>query len=99
MCAAIILCLGLTRQQLGYWQNSEALFRHALEVTKNNYLAHNNLGNILSKNGRTDEAISQFQEAIRQKADYADAHYKLGIVFNQKGRLTRRSANIGKPSA
>ena len=39
-CAAIILCLGLTRQQLGYWQDSETLFRHALEVTENNYLAH-----------------------------------------------------------
>ena len=42
--AAIVLCLALTRQQLGYWQDSEALFRHALEVTENNYLAHNNLG-------------------------------------------------------
>ncbi len=29
--AAIILCLGMTRQQLGYWKDSETLFRHALE--------------------------------------------------------------------
>ncbi len=86
-CGAIILCVGLTRQQLGYWTNDETLFRHAVEVTKNNYLAHNNLGDILSKNGRTDEAISQFQEAIRQKADYADAHYNLGRVFSRKGQL------------
>ena len=38
--AAIILCCALTRQQLGYWQDSETLFRHALEVTQNNYIAH-----------------------------------------------------------
>ena len=42
--AAIVLCLALTRQQIGYWRDSEALFRHALAVTENNYLAHNNLG-------------------------------------------------------
>ena len=39
----------MTRQQLGYWKDSEALFRHALEVTENNYLAHNNLGAALEQ--------------------------------------------------
>ncbi|HEY9074853.1 MAG TPA: hypothetical protein VIN67_12040, partial [Desulfobaccales bacterium] len=37
---AIVICLVLTRQQLGYWKTSETLFQHALEVTKSNYLAH-----------------------------------------------------------
>ena len=58
--AAIVLCLGLTRQQLGYWKDSETLFRHALEVTENNYLAHNNLGVALAQerpNRRGDPPI------------------------------------------
>ena len=67
-CLAIVLCSGLTRQQLGYWQDSETLFRHALEVTENNYLAHNNFGFILAKRGQLDEAINHFQAAIRLKA-------------------------------
>ena len=61
--AAIVLCLALTRQQIGYWKDSEALFRHALEVTENNYFAAQRLGVALDKKGQIDEAIRQFQEA------------------------------------
>jgi tetratricopeptide (TPR) repeat protein len=83
---AIVLCLALTRQQLGHWQNSETLFRHALEVTENNYLAHKAVGDVLALNGQTDEALSQYQEAIRLSPDYADAHYNLGTALSQKGQ-------------
>ena len=51
----------MTRQQLGYWQDSEALFRHALAVTENNCLAHNNLGDALDEKGQIDEAIRQYR--------------------------------------
>ena len=34
----------LTWQQCGYWKNNIELFNHALRVTKDNSLAHNNRG-------------------------------------------------------
>jgi Flp pilus assembly protein TadD len=82
--AAIVLCIGLTRQQLGHWKDNETLFRHALEVTENNYFAHKALGDALLKKGQTDEAINQYQEAIRLKPDSADAHYNLGNALLKK---------------
>ena len=82
----IVLCLVLTRQQLGYWQNSETLFRHALEVTENNYFAHYNLGNARAEKGQSDEAMSQYQEAIRLNPDYAPARYNLGAALDKKGQ-------------
>jgi Flp pilus assembly protein TadD len=83
----ILLSLALTRQQLGYWQDSESLFRHATLVTRNNFIAHNNLGIILDQKGQTGEAIGEFQEALRLKPDFADAHYDLALALCQKGQM------------
>jgi protein O-mannosyl-transferase len=81
--AAILCCLALTRQQLGHWQDSEALFRHTLQVTKDNVVAHNDLGNAFLKKGQLDEAIRQYREALHLKANYAEAYYNLGVAFDQ----------------
>jgi Flp pilus assembly protein TadD len=86
-CTVSVLCLLETRQQLGYWQDSEALFRHTLTITPKNYLAHNNLGTALLKKDQIDEAISQFQETIRLAPDYVNAYNNLGIALGEKGRL------------
>jgi tetratricopeptide (TPR) repeat protein len=84
--AVTILCLALTRQQIGYWKDSEVLFRHAVEVTKDNYVAHNMLGYELGKKGQSDEAMRQIQEAIRLQPNYAEAHNNLGSFLGQKGQ-------------
>jgi len=84
--SAIVLCLGLTRQQLGYWQDGEALFRHAVEVAENNNFAHNGLGTALLKKGQIDEAISQYREAIRLNPNDAIFHNNLGNAFVRKGQ-------------
>ena len=83
---AVFACLALTRQQIGYWRDSEALFRHALEVTQNNTLAHYGLGVALDERGQIDEAIRQLEEALRLSPANASVHYNLGVAFFQRGR-------------
>ena len=85
--AALVCCMALTCRQIGYWKDSETLFRPALEVSENNYVANNNLGIALDKQGKTDEAISQYQKAIHLKPDVAGPHNNLGNAFVDKGQL------------
>jgi tetratricopeptide (TPR) repeat protein len=88
-CAAIVLCLGMTRQQLEYWQDSETLFQHTLAITENNYnyRAHKNLGDALLEKGQIAEAINQYQKAVRLKPDFAKAHYNLGTALGMNGQF------------
>jgi Tfp pilus assembly protein PilF len=94
--AAILACLPLTRHQLGYWRNSETLLEHALAITKNNYLAHRNLGFAFYMEGRMDEALAQFQQAARLEPDAAEAHDHLGITFFGKGQLDEAIRQFGE---
>jgi Flp pilus assembly protein TadD len=86
-CTTIVLCFVVARLQLRYWTDSETLWRHTLEVTENNPIAHNGLGVTLNMKGRTDEAISQFQEAIRLLPNYAKAYNNLGVAFDEKNQI------------
>ena len=84
--AAMVLCMALTRQQLGYWRDSETLFRHTLKITQDNYMALINLGTALGGKGRIEEAVSQFQQAIHLKPDDTLAHENLGVALDIEGR-------------
>ena len=49
--------------------------------------AHYNLGIVLAKQDKLDEAMASYQRALRLKPDYRDAHLNLGIVLANQGRL------------
>jgi Flp pilus assembly protein TadD len=83
----IAACTVAARIQVGYWENGIALWQHAVNVTRDNFMAHGNLGNVLSRAGRVDEAITNFNEALRLRPDYTDSHTNLGIALAKQGRL------------
>jgi len=84
---AIIVVLALTSiKQAGYWQDAETLFRRSVAVTDNNWLAYNNLGAALSRQGRHGEAAPQFETALRLRPDYTEALFNLGAALAGQGR-------------
>lgn len=63
--------------QVKVWKDSISLNRHAINVTANNCLAHNNLGCALVESGRLLEAIPHFIEALKLSPDYNNARIAL----------------------
>ncbi|HEV2046984.1 MAG TPA: tetratricopeptide repeat protein [Chthoniobacterales bacterium] len=72
--------------QTRYWRDTGTLWRRALAVTSNNYIAHHNLGFFL---GKGDEAVAHFEEAIRLQPNYASAHHNLGRNFLDRGEIDK----------
>jgi len=86
LAAVLLTACGLrTRDQIGYWQNSGTLCRHALAVTENNFVACNNLGTWLSKNGEVTSAMDWFRQSLQIRPDNPDALYNLGNAFAKLG--------------
>jgi len=81
---SIILALAwVAFVQTSYWRNSEALWTHALAVTSDNDVAHNNLGYLCNDRGDLDQAISHFESAVRIRSGKRDPHYDLASAFVQ----------------
>ena len=80
--AVLMVC---TWMQLRHWRDNETLFKHALNTTANNFLAHDSLGNTLAQQGKIGEAIDHYSAALRIKPDYMNSHTNLGIALLQRG--------------
>ena len=86
--AAIVLVAGMgagTFVQAGYWHDSAALYRHAIDVTEHNWVAHTNLAVVLANQGRIDDAISEYRQALEIKPDYAEAQRHLAFHLANQG--------------
>jgi len=85
--AVLILatCLILTENQLRYWHDSETLFAHALAVTKNNHVAHVNLGVALEQKGKLNEALAEYRAAEQLAPELYHTHNNLGNLLDNLG--------------
>ncbi len=83
LCVLLVVCW----HQTTYWRDSETIWTHTIAITKDNYIANNDLGNGLLRQGRVDEAIAHYREALRIKPGYEEAHDDLGTALLRQGRL------------
>ncbi|MEP7015782.1 MAG: tetratricopeptide repeat protein [Verrucomicrobiota bacterium] len=96
--AAILIVLLACRafEQTRNWQNSETLWTHTLAVTSNNDIAHNNLGQFYVENGRVDDAISQYEAALKVRGHDDEMRYSLSnaLVHNNLGNAFARKERL-----
>ena len=91
---ALAGCLVCTEIQLSYWQNSIKLFRHAIEVTTDNFVAYTCLGETLSDLGLKKEAMMLCAEAVKIAPNSPVAQYNFGMALLQNNRLDEALAHL-----
>ncbi|MBI4463915.1 MAG: tetratricopeptide repeat protein [Acidobacteria bacterium] len=82
--------------QVRYWENSATFWERALEVTTGNDIAHYSLGTFLAGQGRVEEAIAHYSEALRIKPAYAEAHFNLGNALRSQGKVEEAIAHYSE---
>lgn len=85
--AAVLLIMGtLAWKQVGLWRDSVTLFTHTISVTSDNLPMEYNLGYVLGRQGKSDEAIAHFNEALRISPNYYNALINLGVTLSDQGK-------------
>jgi tetratricopeptide (TPR) repeat protein len=88
-CLAVVLLSFVSYRQVAVWRDDQTLFTHGIEKTKNNYVAHDGLGNALTKQGRFEEAIEQYEKALQINPRYVEAHFNAGGALQKLGQFER----------
>jgi tetratricopeptide (TPR) repeat protein len=96
------LCLALaaglswaTWQRNGTYRSSEEIWSDTVAKRPENERAQYNLGCILqAKPGRLGDAVAHYEEALRLKPGYAEAHNNLGNALDSLGRTTEAIAHF-----
>eukprot|EP00080_Pristionchus_pacificus_P016258 PDM76278.1 collagen [Pristionchus pacificus] len=72
------------------WSDDVRLFDSAVDI--NPAKAFANLGHVLARRGRSDEAEEAYLKALSRRPNMAETHYNLGVLFFERGNL---SAAVG----
>jgi tetratricopeptide (TPR) repeat protein len=75
-----------------YWRNSVTLFRHAIEVTEDNWAALTTLSQVLLTEDRVDEAMPYIAEALRLRPNLPEAHINFGAALSKRGDFDAAAA-------
>src|SRR5438093_2666022 len=96
--ALLIIGAFVTRSyfQTSYWRNSETLWRHTVDITSRNYIAHNNLAGTLLDRGQLGEAIAHYTEALEIKPDVAQVQSNLGNALVREGQVEEAIVHLQK---
>lgn len=78
----------------------EAAERHFLRLRKERYnlaVVHLGLGRIDSRRGAQQEALQQFQQALRHGPNRWEIHYRLAQVYRALGKMEKARIHLDRP--
>ncbi|MBF0520935.1 MAG: tetratricopeptide repeat protein, partial [Nitrospirae bacterium] len=91
--ATVFICLTvfpplifLTHRQTAYWKDSMTLFKHAIDVTTENYVACNNYGQALLKAGKVTEARMEFDKGLKIRPYNRELNFNMLLALEMEGK-------------
>ncbi len=88
----LLYILGETYLEIGDLQNAKQYFFETITKTKDELLqlkCRYHIGSILFDEGEFERAKDEFEAIIEKDDESSDAHYGLGLVFEQQGQLAK----------
>ncbi|MFZ1919847.1 MAG: tetratricopeptide repeat protein [Terriglobales bacterium] len=104
VCLLVVLGI-LTYRQVHYWHDAEFFWRRTVELTHDNYKAHEELAYVLHDQGKTEEAIEHIRAALAIRpefetanlllAEYEETHGNSAAAIDRLQRIASGSASAG----
>jgi len=95
--AGILVLFGiLSWRQASIYKTEQSLWNYTLAWNPQCWLAQNGLGVALVAEGKTEEGIAHYHEALRLNPNYVDDLYNLGVALDLVGRSTEAMAAYQK---
>ena len=79
----------LTYQRNKIWKNEYTLWADCVKKSPNKARVHNGFGLVLFAEGKIEDAIDQYNEAIRITPDYTEAYNNRGMAYSDLGQHQR----------
>ena len=92
----LAICAGLIWRQARVYQGPETVWRDTLDKNPECWLAHNNLGLLLRKEGDIDAAIAHYRAAIASYPGYQIAMRNLAGTLTVKGDFSGAEAEYSR---
>uniref|UniRef100_A0A1A9W3N0 Protein O-mannosyl-transferase TMTC3 n=1 Tax=Glossina brevipalpis TaxID=37001 RepID=A0A1A9W3N0_9MUSC len=81
-----------THQRNADWKNEYTLFMSGVHVNDRNAKLFNNVGHALENEGRFNEALAYFQQAVNIQPDDIGAHINVGRTYNNLKHYAKAEA-------
>jgi protein O-mannosyl-transferase len=94
LAAAILAFAVVTRQQVGYWKDSIALWSRAAELDPRNDVATYNLAIAMRDAGRESDAIAWYERTLVLVPDHDLARRGLAILRSKRGMSMMRQGQL-----
>ena len=88
-CSALVLfaLAAVTARQITYWQSDFSIWTRASRVVKHHWIAEDNLGAFLERQGRKEEALVHFSRAAEMNPTDSGSNLALASYDQQHGQL------------